>query len=527
MKKFSHSYLLLGALLTVGCGSSTTNSPPPLNPQTFSEQQPAPLLQGKEYEAISGATLRVAAEQGLLVGQVLNGFVFPGGSFQTASGGRVQANPDGSFSYTSASGFRGDDVTQFSVGDVSATLTFRVNRRAYFVKNNVPNSGDGSQASPFKTLMEGITAARQSQDIIFVFAGDGSATGYDSNSELSVSNTSLIGEGVGLNTTQGVIVEAGPFPVVSGQVRSLAQGILIRGLEFRSSPLAEGAVVLDNCQNNTCSNNRFVDSAGTSVFAVNVSGTTDIQNNQFDANSVVSKASLIRLLQNNGDGTLNLIDNTISSGQLQSQLAVSATFSGTSNNIFHFNSNRIQGLNRGAWISQLRVESNANSNVTFRADNNHLSESADTAVSIGNFNGNSTFQGSFSNNQIFSDATPLLWANFSNSTASANLTNNTFRGSSDLFFNFQSSLPSSVVFENNRLENLDEGLGRVYVMQSNPSNSAAMNLRFLSNILAQLTLDRIGIAPINMLGVGDATSLSTANSGATVNITDRPVNFIP
>jgi hypothetical protein len=120
--------------------------------------------------------------------------------------GTLVLNQDGSFSYTTPTGFTGQQTFTYSVtnqfGNSEAQVTIGLAQAAWFV-NNSGAAGDGSQASPFTTLKAAETASAAG-DTIFVFGGDCTDSGQDEGIVLKP-NQLLLSERQGLIFQNGVM----------------------------------------------------------------------------------------------------------------------------------------------------------------------------------------------------------------------------------------------------------------------------------------------------------------------------------
>lgn len=300
MKKLN-SLLAGAAILLAGCGTG--------DKAPFTNGLVAPFLFNDSYKAISGATVQVAADKGILANDFLNGNVYTGFGVTTDQGGTLFVNDDGSFSYTPAPGFTGIDTATYSLLGNTATITFNVDRRAFFVNNTVASSGDGTQAAPFQTLAEGLAAATQANDIVFVFSGTGDATGLSPGGTITLAQTgqSLVGEGAGLSTAEGTVVPAGNFPalvdpVLLDKANTTLSGIQITGAATAVTVTAPAIVQKNKLVGATTNGVTILDANGAVSVADNeitnfgtnglllsdtAAGTTSltIQNNKFDINA--------------------------------------------------------------------------------------------------------------------------------------------------------------------------------------------------------------------------------------------------
>lgn len=274
MKRFLY-LLLLTTLL--GCGSSNDDF-------VFTPSAPdpglAPALTNDAYTTVGNATVNFQAAAGVLNNDAPNGGTITAFQSTSAQNGVVAVNADGSFSYTPAFGFTGQDSFTYTVengvGTSTATVTLQVPEAAYFVKNDGAN-GNGSLASPFNNIASAVAAANQN-DVIFLFRGDGSTNGLDGAITLQ-SGQRLVGEAVGLSA-DGVVVPAGGRPntalaitladnnVITGLVLSLSNAPSITGNQI------SGLTLVDNIFNNN---------GGSALQVQDVSGNANISNNRFRA----------------------------------------------------------------------------------------------------------------------------------------------------------------------------------------------------------------------------------------------------
>jgi hypothetical protein len=151
------------------------------------------------------------------------------GTFATSAGGSVTIAADGtfiytpkanptlaavtvdSFTYTISSDTGGTGTATTAQGTATLTLTGRV----WYVLNNVTLTGNGQSQSPFKTLAEAI-AASTSNDVIFVYRGDGTTTGL--GAAALKTGQALLGQGVALVVNGNALVAAGSTPLIGGTV---------------------------------------------------------------------------------------------------------------------------------------------------------------------------------------------------------------------------------------------------------------------------------------------------------------------
>lgn len=132
----------------------------------------------------------------------------------------------------------------------------------WFVDNTATGLDNGSFENPFNTLAEAEEASGVG-DFIFVYAGDGTSTGYDNGIALKDSQT-LFGEGVGLAWDDTPLIAAGDMPLIT---HTLANGVIIN-------------LSNDNTVSGVHVDGRDVVSHG--IYGLGISGTFDISDNRIE-----------------------------------------------------------------------------------------------------------------------------------------------------------------------------------------------------------------------------------------------------
>ncbi len=122
----------------------------------------------------------------------------------SVQGGTVSVNANGSFTYDPAAGYTGADSFNYTVSDGALTDTATVNltvaNKVWFIDNSAAAGGDGRLISPFNSISSfNSTATDAIGDVIYIDAGTGTTTGYDTGITL-LNNQRLLGQGVALNT---------------------------------------------------------------------------------------------------------------------------------------------------------------------------------------------------------------------------------------------------------------------------------------------------------------------------------------
>ncbi len=162
---------------------------------------------------------------------------------ETASGGSVTMNADGSFVYLPGPGFEGTgqnaDSFTYTVkddkgGTGTGTAKMDVTQMVWYVNNVASSNGDGRSDRPFNGLAPLTTGGSSNTldepgDHIFVYTGNAS---YGGGIVLE-DNQKLIGQGVDLVVSGKTLVNAGSRPTItnaSGDGVTLAQSNTVRGL---------------------------------------------------------------------------------------------------------------------------------------------------------------------------------------------------------------------------------------------------------------------------------------------------------
>ncbi|HYK00567.1 MAG TPA: Ig-like domain-containing protein [Thermoanaerobaculia bacterium] len=159
------------------------------------------------------------------------------GTFGTTGSGSVTIAADGSFTYTPAPGFTGDDTFTYTLQSNGAaalgTATVRMANKVWFVKNDSAAGGTGLSSLPFDTLAEAETASAAG-DFIYVMTGNGGTTGHDAGITLKATQR-LIGAGVPLVVNGHTLAGAGTKPQITNLTAAsdavtLHDGNSVRGL---------------------------------------------------------------------------------------------------------------------------------------------------------------------------------------------------------------------------------------------------------------------------------------------------------
>ena len=168
MKKYLSIALLSGALLMSGCGDSEnfvfTNN---------TNVVVAPVCVDDAYTTNQDTTLTVSAANGVLANDTPNGGTVVAFDATSTANGTVSVNPDGSFVYTPANSFTGNDSFTHVVGNAAGQRTCTVTItvvavNGFFVDAVNGNDGTGSfnGGLPFQTIQAAVAAAPTNADIV-------------------------------------------------------------------------------------------------------------------------------------------------------------------------------------------------------------------------------------------------------------------------------------------------------------------------------------------------------------------------
>ncbi|MBI5443906.1 MAG: right-handed parallel beta-helix repeat-containing protein [Deltaproteobacteria bacterium] len=220
--------------------------------------------------------------------------------------------------------------------------------KVWFVDNSFAGTSDGSQTAPFRTLAAA-TAVAAANETIFVFRGDGTATGQDAGVTLAAGQK-LIGQGVPLvvggvtlvpaAATPPVITNASVAPVVTlaGSNTEVA-GLAIQGSGTNNIGILGNAVTGFNIHDNTLTGlsrepislpngggvgqivrNQIVNNAAAGASGNAVDIVTNAAGAAFTVsdNTIQDAASTgIRILFNGGGGTVGVLRNSVPSFGVQ------------------------------------------------------------------------------------------------------------------------------------------------------------------------------------------------------------------
>jgi hypothetical protein len=165
------------------------------------------------------------------------------GTSATTGGGSVTIAADGKFTYTPPTGTTGTtDTFTYTVSDGkqndTGTVSVPLSGRVWYVDNAAAAGGTGRSSGAFDTLAAAATAS-SAGDTIYVFRGDGTATGQNAGIALKA-NQRLLGQAtdlvVGGDTLfDGTSAQRSKIGNGSGVGVTLASGSRVEGIEATAS----------------------------------------------------------------------------------------------------------------------------------------------------------------------------------------------------------------------------------------------------------------------------------------------------
>jgi len=236
-------------------------------------------------------------------------------------------------------------------GILSSVPLLETGQDLYFVNNL--KSGDGSFDNAFASLKEAQNASDEN-DIIFVYAGDGSSTGYNQGIVLQ-NGQSLLGEynGLGLFGIQFIAPGARPLltNTASDSIITMANDSRVSGFHLSGMSVATGGIYGQNVSGNITVNDMIIEGIGVSdvpnwdiegrgIFFNNTGQTTlfNISNNEIydsrhsgiglttqdgastvliEDNNIHDTATAILINSENDDATINILNNRLSNNRSQ------------------------------------------------------------------------------------------------------------------------------------------------------------------------------------------------------------------
>ncbi len=494
------------SLFFSGCGDSdefvftnsvATPSVAPLLP---------PVAVNDTVSALGNATLNQTAANGVLVNDTINGGEISAFDAIGSQGGAIDLQADGSFTYSPVFGFVGTETFTYTLsnddGDSTATVSLISTGRGLFVDNSVPDGGNGSQSEPFDTLAEGVAAAA-SGDIIYVFRGDGTSTGLDSDLTLA-QGVNLIGEGQGLILAQ-TIAPQGPAPVIDATV-TVSGDNTISGFSFEGS---DQAILGNGVADVTITNNIFLDGQvpQEQVVLVDTTGAMTITGNTFSMDNSTEATKL----DTASTGTCNIVldDNTfvLPNPTADSDDCFQVVVDGSSVATIQMNNNAFTGSATGSTSHRraFSLRTNDTSQTT-------LSASGNMATFVENFVVLDTYDSS--------SLSAILSGNTSDQSTSMTLKTGTFGDGS-----------VTVVVDNCSFTN-----SQSYAIQPDVNDSGTLNLTVSNSTLSgfhSLDFDPDNSATLNLIvsnsmltGIGgEALYVNELDDSSNLNIALRDSEF--
>ena len=402
MRNFAKVMTLTAALVAFGCGSDDENfNNGGFNPNPNPVARPTAVADA--FQVLGGGILTgsVTAND-TLNGATVTAFQNPG-----TAGGTVAISAAGTLTYTPpTNGANLVDTFTYTIGNAAgsstATVTVNVGAKGLFVKNDVPVSGSGSQASPFKTLAEAVTAAVNNGDQIVLFRGDGTNTGLNTGFTLKpnqgissldpASPANITGP---VNITNGntikdlrIIGTVGSAVNGTNSVGGSLSGVLIDGASIRGVSLTNSTgifSVTNSTIRNTASHGIVASSdTGSLVWAVTGSTFTNVTGQDVFSNTTATAAQNVTVVNSNSTGGalqfifvdantsgsvgLNMTNNTVTGGGTKVR-GLSVATASTASFLGLIKGNTITGCSDAG----IQINPDGNSSARARLTDNRLS----------------------------------------------------------------------------------------------------------------------------------------------------------
>ena len=209
MRHSTQILTLTAALFALGCGSDDSNfyGGFPNAPN----QVAGPVAVADSFTTLGGSILTGS----VTANDTLNGATVTAFQNPSNSGGTVAITGGGQLTYTPPANLaNANDTFTYTItnsgGTSTATVTVAIGAKGFFVKNDVPAGGTGSQSNPFNTLAGAVAAAAPTPGAqIVVFRGDGTATGQNAAVSLAPNQAIIAQDPANQPTISGPITLAG------------------------------------------------------------------------------------------------------------------------------------------------------------------------------------------------------------------------------------------------------------------------------------------------------------------------------
>ena len=382
MRHITTTLTLTAALFAIGCGSDDNN----FNYGFFPNPTSSPVVTGPTAVADSFSTLGNSVLTGsVTANDTLNGATVTAFQNPSNSGGTVAITSAGQLTYTPPlNAANVNDTFTYtltnSVGFSTATVTVQIGARGFFVKNDVPATGTGTQTNPFKTLAEAVTASTGINGAqIVLFQGDGTATGLNTATALS-NNQSM----VAFDSNQ---------PTVSAAITA-ANNSTLSGLRLTGNVQSTGrnGLAVQNCT--------VQPAAGNALTIANLSGTLSVRNCAFSGG-----VTPVNMTQSAGtfQGTVSNCSLTGVSGNGVDLLAQSGATGNLTVDGCQFTNFVLAGINQAIGVRlqttgaatnvSLQLLNSRVNNADFGFEDTSLAASQALILCVNNTITNTTFQG--------------------------------------------------------------------------------------------------------------------------------------
>jgi hypothetical protein len=247
----------------------------------------SPLALPDSYACTGNVGITIPAASGLKANDFddnIPGLTVTAGTFATTQGGSIMINADGSFIYTPPAGFTGSDTYTYTLNDANGVgggvpttdvglVTITVSNLIWFIDNTGGGSGgNGTLATPFKTLGDFNTSSTAAGDVIYI---EETGTNYSGGIALQ-NNERLFGEGhTGAANLSGVLPftmapNSNTLPNING-LRPVILNPAGDGIQLASGNSVRG-LNLGNCSDFAIDDNGTVGTLTISEVNINTTG---------------------------------------------------------------------------------------------------------------------------------------------------------------------------------------------------------------------------------------------------------------
>ncbi|MEJ0075774.1 MAG: cadherin domain-containing protein [Alphaproteobacteria bacterium] len=476
--------------------------------------------------------------------------------------GHVTINTSGEFSYTPAAGYTGTDTFTYQVSDQNTptagtgTGTVTVNvatPHVWYVNADAATDGDGTSASPFKTLSHfaGAGGVDHSGDIIFVY----NATNHLTGGLTLESNEQLIGQDVGLTVNgtpleaatgvNGAIIEGGVVLGIDNTISGVTLGNTGSGTALSGTSF--GTLNVDHTVVNTDNNGMilstgafgagaaftsFTSGGATDVSLTSVTGSVDLGTGTMSGQFAVNGGSVNTTYAGNLSQANNAAMVDVSGGHSGTLTFNTGTLTATNGTGLQFNNadgtynfngtntlnNSVGGANANAGIN---IVNSSDGTFSFSSNSSITNQTSGTAFNVSGGGGNITYAGTIGTTDSTTDNSGNTSVSVVNKTGGTVAFSGNILDSNDSGGGIGiSGNANSTVNFSGTAKTLDTGIGDGVSITNNTGTS---NVNFTNGGLTVQTSNGTAFQDTvagTVTVVGSGNTLATSGTGAIVNMSD-------